>query len=215
MFVDYYVTHAFNGTEAVLNCGAYPGTTTRMAAGAMAAVILKRPRVLAMIHQRTEARRKRWEATSANVIRELAAISFSNMSDYCTVDPETGKAYVDLGMIKRMEEVDPDQARMMWAAIQELTSETEQEYRAQIVEGAGLVELPITITKTKLKLYDKKSALELLGKHLGVFREVPPPPVTINVTVNTLREKMLGNGQPVLQGEVVNGNGSGRDKSTT
>lgn len=87
--------------------------------------------------------------TKENVLRELVKLGFSNTLDYVRVD-QYGEAVIDLSKMTR------DQA----AAIQEITSEI-------YMEGTGEDAKPVK--RTKVKFYDKKSALVEIGKELGMF----------------------------------------------
>src|SRR5262249_39825482 len=91
-----------------------------------------------------------YDVTADRVIKELAYLGFANMQDYIRVTDD-GYAYVNLSELTR------EQA----AAIQQLDCET---YTEQGENGRE-------VKKVKIKLADKKSALELLGKHVGVFKE--------------------------------------------
>ena len=79
-------------------------------------------------------------------MREVALIGFANMGDYIQVDGN--EVSVDLSKLSR------DQA----AAIQEVTTET---------RGGGNKKAA-RVTRTRLKLADKRPALELLGRWIGL-----------------------------------------------
>lgn len=90
----------------------------------------------------------KYEVTAERVIRELALIGFANMLDYIKPDGE-GSAFIDLSTVGR------DQA----AAISEFT--------VDVMGGDG--EEKKAVTRTRFKLHSKQGALDLLGKHLGLF----------------------------------------------
>lgn len=106
----------------------------------------QKPKVAAAIAKAQEARAQRTEITADKVLRELAKLGFSNMEDFAKVNEETGSATLDLSDISR------DQ----FAAVTELTTDSIGE----------------VTTRTKIKLADKRANLELLGKHLGMFKPV-------------------------------------------
>lgn len=83
------------------------------------------------------------EITAERIINELAKIAFADMGNYAT----WGSRGITL---KESTDLTPDQT----AAVSEL-SET-------VTESGG---------STRFKLHDKKGALELLGKHLGMFKD--------------------------------------------
>ena len=93
---------------------------------------------------------KRTEVTQDMVIKELARIAFLDIR----------KLYNDSGGLKNIQDIDEEAVK----AISSL--ETLEEY-----EGYGEDREQIGDTK-KVKLLDKVKALELLGKHLGMFNDV-------------------------------------------
>jgi phage terminase small subunit len=195
-FIQRYIVD-FNATRAVLECGAYD-CKTYMAAAVHGSRLLSRPRVQTMLQDALNNRARRWTVTGERVLRELARSGFSNMLDYITINPD-GSAYVDLKLLQELRENDPDAAYDLGAAIQEMTSET-------YMEGHG--EDAVPVKRVKLKLHNKHAALELLGKHCGLFKaddgDKLPPNVTFNVVYvqDAEREKRL---QAERLGEGSNG----------
>lgn len=191
-FVRRYIVD-FNGTRAVMECGAYE-VSTYNAAAAHASRLLSRPRVRQMIQDAQAERAKRWNVTGDRIIRELARTAFSNMLDYITIQDD-GSAYVDLRKLKALADHDPDAAADLGSCIQECQSETYQEGNGEDAQ---------TVKRVKLKLHNKQAALELLGKHLGLFQNDKgdhlPPQVTFNVVYvqNDKRDQ-------AIQGDVLNG----------
>ena len=102
-------------------------------------------RLLAKVSVRNEIdnaiaeRSKRTQHSADAVIDELSKLAYANILDYITVS-ESGDVVVDLSRITR------EQA----SAIQEITVDESRRDRPR---------------RTRLKLADKRSALELLGKH--------------------------------------------------
>lgn len=92
------------------------------------------------------------EATVARVLSELSRVAFANIEDYIIVDAE-GDARVDLSGLTR------EQA----AAIASIDRFVTTEHRE---DG------DVTHVTVKFKLHDKLRALELLGKHLKMFRDL-------------------------------------------
>lgn len=93
---------------------------------------------------------KRTEVTQDMVIQELANIAFLDIR----------KLYNESGGLKNIQDIDEETVR----AISSL--ETLEEY-----DGYGENREQIGNTQ-KVKLLDKTKALELLGKHLGMFSDV-------------------------------------------
>lgn len=96
---------------------------------------------------------ERVEIDAARVLTELGYLGTSNMLDYVSVSADGSSASLDLTKLTRSQA----------AAITEITTETRFERDG---EGGSS-----PVTKTKLKLADKKGPLELLGKNLGLFKE--------------------------------------------
>jgi phage terminase small subunit len=121
------------------------------AAEANASRLLRNAKVASVISELKRERSERTQITADRVLEELAKLGFSNMLDYIEIGTN-GDAYVDLSRMTR------DQA----AAVQEVAVE-------DFMDGRG--EDAREVRRTKFKLADKKSALELLGKHLKLFTE--------------------------------------------
>lgn len=94
---------------------------------------------------------ERAAVTTQHVLDELAKIGFANMQDYSRVTGD-GEPYVDLSEMTR------DQA----AAVQQFSIEDYKEGRGKDARD---------IRKVTFKLYDKRSALVDIGRHLGMFIE--------------------------------------------
>jgi phage terminase small subunit len=112
---------------------------------------LKKPEIATEIQRRIEARSKRTEITADQVVTELGKIAFANMLNYMTIQDD-GTAVVDFSMVDR------DQGAVM----REVTIETYAEGRGEDTQ---------TVKRIKFALYDKKGALELLGRHFGLFTD--------------------------------------------
>lgn len=101
------------------------------------------------ISEKMKEREQRTEITQDRVIKELAKIAFLDIR----------KLYTDNGQLKNVADLDSDTA----GAISSL--ETLEEY-----DGYGDDREKIGDTQ-KVKLLDKTKALELLGRHLGIFND--------------------------------------------
>lgn len=113
-------------------------------AGSIGHELLKKPEIQAEIGRLQEERAKRTQITADRVIVELGKVAFANIQDYL----EEGNKFLDA---KSME---ADKS----AAIESIHI-TETEW-----EGG-------TKTGVKFKLHDKISALEKIGRHLGIFEK--------------------------------------------
>lgn len=102
------------------------------------------PHVKAELARRQAKLSQKLEITAERVLAEYAKIAFSNMADFIT--PVGKVRNIDLSKLTR------DQA----AAIQEISVDRPA--------GGG-----VKAGKIKIKLVDKKGALDSLGRHLGLF----------------------------------------------
>ena len=141
LFVREYLVD-LNATRAAIRAGYSP----RMAPH-NAHRVFNRPRVAAAIEAAMAERAARLEITAERVLRELALMGFANLRDYVAPD---GEGFVELSRLTR------DEA----AAIREFSSE-------EVTTGQGAAAR--RARKVKVRLADKKGALELVGKHLGLF----------------------------------------------
>lgn len=144
-----------NGTQAAIRAG-----YKEKNAAVVASQNLNKLNIQDKIQELQIERSKRTEITADDVIKELAKLGFSNMMDYITTQPD-GSCFTDLSKLTR------DQS----AAISEITTD-------EYVEGRG--EDSRLIKKIKLKLHDKVSALEKIGRHLGMFTDKLSVDMTIN-----------------------------------
>ena len=122
---------------------AYPSVKKNETAAAAAARMLRNVKVAEYISERMQERQQRTEVTQDMVVRELAAIAFSKATDY--VEIRNNGVYSSV-VIKSTENLSDKQIRAI----------------AGIKEGANGIEI---------KLNDKEKALELLGRHLGMWND--------------------------------------------
>lgn len=157
-FCDEYLID-LNATQAAIRAG-----YTAKYANTNAAKLLQNTTIAEYIAQRKAERVQRTEITQDMVLRELANIAFSNAADYAAVvekdvvlTGENGtaiKVYDEDGNPVKYKTVEPV-----------LTSElTEDQKRALSVIKKGR-------DGFEVKPYDKVKALELLGKHLGMWTD--------------------------------------------
>src|SRR5271169_4020449 len=111
--------------------------------------MLRKAKVQTAVKETMQARSKRTGITADRVVRELAELAFSNMSDFIEVHAD-GSVHIDLLRATR------DRA----AAIHEVVVRRSAEGSGN--EG-GSVKL------TQIKLCDKVKALDMLARHLGMY----------------------------------------------
>lgn len=148
-----------NATQAAIRAG-YKETT----AYSMGQRLLKNVEVQAYIQQRKQDRVERTEITQDMVLRELALIAFSNTADYISVVEKQATVNDESGV--QIPLFDEDGKPVMYRTVEPvLTAElTEDQKRALAIIKKGRDGFDV-------KPYDKVRALELLGKHLGMFTD--------------------------------------------
>ncbi len=105
--------------------------------------LLKDPEVQAEIAVLTEEWKARLGVTTERILEELRDIAFARISDYVEWDDQTATLKPSTSIGKRKKR-----------AIAEV--------RNTFIDGQG---------ETRIKFHSKEKALELLGKHLGLFNE--------------------------------------------
>ena len=94
------------------------------------------------------------DITRERVLQELAAVALSDIRRYYTAE----------GGLKPVHELDDEAA----AAIASIESD-------ELYEGSGKDREQVGVVR-KLKRFDKLKALELLGRHKGLWNDPPPAP---------------------------------------
>ena len=97
-----------------------------------------------------DARAKKTEITAEQVLRELAKIGFSDITDF-----------VEFGQ----QEAETEKENANAAHYIKIKSSAD-------VDGSQIAEVRETRSGIVFKLHDKTKALELIGKHLGMFKDV-------------------------------------------
>lgn len=181
--IEYLVD--LNATQAYKRAG-YSAKSDNIAA-VEASKLLRNPKVEARIKELMEERSKRTEITQDFVLQELYAIAKANGTHYVQVVEEPiildGK-YV----------IDPDTGKVKTYKMVDITptNKLDEEQRKAI---AGIKETKYGID---VSTYDKVRALELLGKHLGMFKDKIEVTGNINnpyqgLTTEELK-KLIGDG---------------------
>jgi phage terminase small subunit len=112
------------------------------------------------------------ELTADMVVDELRKIAFANMAGYMKSTPG-GNPYLDFSGLTDAQT----------AALSEVTVDTYS-------DGAG--DDAREVKRVKFKLHDKLSALDKLGRHLGLFdAKHKQPDAPVEVTVEELRATVL------------------------
>lgn len=152
LFVAEYLVD-LNATQAAIRAG-YSEKTAEV----IGHENLRKPKIAAAIESAIQERQKRTNITGDMVLCELARVAFANGTDFAKVVSENvpvttvdddGNIQETVRHIQRVELIDTDRV--------------DPEKRAAI---AGIKEGKHGI---EVSSYDKVRALELLGKHLGLF----------------------------------------------
>ena len=122
---------------------AYPSVKKNETAAAAAARMLRNVKVQEYISERMQERQQRTEVTQDMVVKELAAIAFARATDYVEI---RSNGVCGTVVIKPTTDLSDQQISAI----------------AGIKEGANGIEI---------KLNDKEKALELLGRHLGMWND--------------------------------------------
>ena len=173
-FVDEWLID-FNGKQAAIRAG-YSAKTAEVTA----AKLLRNVKVQAEIARRQKDLQRRTEVTQDRVVKELARSAFANIADYvrvetqtCTKDDGTETTY-QIVMLSETEDLSADQR-------------------------AALATVKQSVNGVEIKLHDKIKALELLGRHIGMFNDKLEVKGAIDIAsvLSEARERVRNRGEPV------------------
>ena len=145
-FVDEYLVD-FNATQAAIRAG-YKANTAHV----IGAENLRKPKIAEEIARRQKDLQRRTEVTQERVVKELARIAFANIADYVHVETQTRtkddgtETTYQIVMLSETEDLSADQR-------------------------AALSTVKQSVNGVEIKLHDKIKALELLGRHIGMFND--------------------------------------------
>lgn len=145
-FCDEYLID-LNATQAAIRAGYSEKTANEQGSRLLANVSVQK-----YIQQRKKDRVERTEITQDFVLRELMAIASANATDFARVVEREGKD----------SNGDPFFYQTIELALTEDLTEDQKKALAVIKRGSNGIEV---------KSHDKVRALELLGKHLGMWTE--------------------------------------------
>lgn len=166
LFVKEYLID-LNATQAAIRAGYSKKTAYRTGADN-----LKKPQIQAELEKAIKAREKRTEITQDRVLKELAKIGFADIKDFLSYRTEKTLVGVD------------DEGTEIYGYRQIIDTIPSDE-----VDGAVISEVSLARDGTfKFKLQDKIKALEMMGKHLGMFIEKQE--ISGNINVNNPLEDL-------------------------
>ena len=145
-FVDEYMVD-FNATQAAIRAG-YKAKTAHV----IGAENLRKPKIAEEIARRQKDLQRRTEVTQDRVVKELARIAFANIADYVHVETQT--------------RTKDDGTETTYQIV--VLSETED---LSVDQRAALATVKQSVNGVEIKLHDKIKALELLGRHIGMFND--------------------------------------------
>lgn len=140
-----------NGTKAAERAE-YSEKTARIQASQLLSKLNIQERIAELKKERSE----RTQVTQDMVIKELAICGFSDLKDYIEVIEDTGVIRA-----KSFDEMPKGKSR----ALQSIKED-------RVIKEDAKGEQVTVYDKINFKLYDKIRALELMGKHLGMFIDV-------------------------------------------
>lgn len=156
-FCDEYLID-LNATQAAIRAG-----YSEKYANTNASKLLQITTVAEYIEKRKMDRIERTEITQDMVLKELANIAFSNAADYAAVVEKNAMTEIDGQTVPLLDDDgNPVKYRTVEPVLTQDLTEDQKKALAVIKKGRDGFEV---------KPYDKIRALELLGKHLGMFTE--------------------------------------------
>lgn len=178
IFVDEYLID-LNGTRAYRK--AYPNCKSDNTAGASACRLLKNSNVQKYIEKRMKDRERRTEITQDMVINELAKVAFSNGTDFMKVVDKSVKVPIkdESGNV-----IDEREEKVQ--AVEVINTDNIEEDKRNAIASIKQNKYGISI-----ECYDKMKALELLGKHLGIFKDTVEIQGNINNPYESLTKEEL------------------------
>ena len=157
-FCDEYLID-LNATQAAIRAG-----YTDKYANTNAAKLLQNTTIKEQIQRRMADRAKRTEITQDRIVKELALIAFSNAADYAAVVEREATVTTEEGKIIKLydEAGNPVKYKTVEPVLTENLTDDQKRALAVIKKGRDGFEV---------KPYEKTKALELLGRHLGMFTD--------------------------------------------
>lgn len=160
-FADEYLID-LNATRAYKV--AYPNVKKNNTASQAGSRMLRNVKVAEYIEKRMRDREKRTEITQDMVIKELAAIGFAKASDYAKVIEKQAVYISDKGT--RIPLYDENGNPVMVNDVKLALTDELSEEQVRAIAGIKQGKYGIEVAQC-----DKVKALELIGRHLGMFKD--------------------------------------------
>ena len=146
---EYLADKNLNAKQAAIRAGYSPKT-----AEVQASRLLRQAKVRAYIEELQSPRFEMLDITTDRLVNELALHGFGKITDF--YDPETGRMF-------EPHEMPPEVA----ARVSSIKVRREKIYATM----DGVTEISVKEQLVELKCWDKLSALQMLGRHLGMFKD--------------------------------------------
>ena len=147
-FVDEYLID-FNATQAAIRAGYSPDT-----ANEQGSQLLARPDIRELVAEGQKEVMERTQTFQDNAVAELKIVGFSDLADFLTVK--------DGGIVeqKSFDQLTKEQTKCI--------KKIKQTVRTSHSSDGSILHQTATL---EIELHDKLKALELLGRHLGMFND--------------------------------------------
>lgn len=157
-FVDEYLID-LNATQAAIRAG-----YSEDSAKEIGCENLTKPNIQQAVAEQMAERSKRTEITQDKVLRELAAIAFAKATDYASVIEKQAVYTTDEGV--RIPLHDENGNAVMIQDVQLVLTDTLND-----AQKTALAEIKHGKYGIEVTMCSKEKALELLGRHLGMFKD--------------------------------------------
>lgn len=136
----------YNGKQAAIRTG-----YSHLSASGVACALLKRPKIKTLIDLYEKDLSTRFVSTKERILKEMSLLAYSDISDYLTAEGS-----LKVQNIKQL----PSQ---ITRAIKKV-----KVFRKTIIRPGNIQHIEESID---FELYDKKAALDAMGKEIGMFKE--------------------------------------------
>lgn len=164
-FVNEYMID-LNATQAYKRAGY--SAKSEAVAGVEGHKLLKNPKISDAIEEAMKKREKRTEITADRVLEQLAKVAFSDMKDF--MEWKTVQQITDYKTVWNDETREREENVPVVSMFTRVNIKDSAEVDGTLVQEISETNKGGSITHT-MKLNDRMKALELLGKHLGLFTE--------------------------------------------
>lgn len=163
-FVREYLVD-LNATQAAIRCGYAAGKSAEV----QGCRLLSIPKIAEAVQLAMDERAKRTEITADRVLTELAKIGFTDIAHVVSWGSrEVAFGYDDDG--KQLPAAQIGEAVMVRHELAPFVEAVNSEDLPESVRSA-VSEVALTKDGLRIKMHDKRAALQDIGKHLGMFKE--------------------------------------------